>query len=374
MPIDLVQQLAEKGHVFVPANDTRTWLEAHGSVADWDALRDSWNGMPLDEYMADGGRYRRRRHAVYTVWRTGDARRETPQPHYQSRDHNRLNGDVARHFEPIPESLDAGPSLGAVLRACADTFGTATPTVTRWNVEVHQFRIEAAAGQAGQPTPEGVHRDGVDWVLVLLLRRDNIASGTTTIHAPEGALLGSFTLTDVGRRGVARRFSRLSRSDRGDSGRRRPRRVPRRARGHLPRDGTSRPIVCCLRAARGAEVRASPLEKSASTAISREQRASPVTLAKVPRMKPVSPFVRFLVVSLVPCGVLAASLAALCGPLACGSTDRGTFDEDAASSGGASGNVIGTGSSGTISSGGLVGPARSDRLQRRGEARVRPLG
>jgi hypothetical protein len=32
-------------------------------------------------------------------------------------------------------------------------------------------------------------------VLVLLVDRVNIESGTTTVHAPDGKLLGSFTLT-----------------------------------------------------------------------------------------------------------------------------------------------------------------------------------
>jgi hypothetical protein len=40
-----------------------------------------------------------------------------------------------------------------------------------------------------------MHRDGVDYVLVLLVGRQNIASGTTTIHDLERRLLGSFTLT-----------------------------------------------------------------------------------------------------------------------------------------------------------------------------------
>lgn len=40
-----------------------------------------------------------------------------------------------------------------------------------------------------------MHRDGVDYVLVLLVDRENIESGTTTIHTPDGSLLGSFTLT-----------------------------------------------------------------------------------------------------------------------------------------------------------------------------------
>ncbi len=41
-----------------------------------------------------------------------------------------------------------------------------------------------------------MHRDGVDYVLVLLVDRRNIASGTTTIHDLDKRALGSFTLTD----------------------------------------------------------------------------------------------------------------------------------------------------------------------------------
>ena len=41
-----------------------------------------------------------------------------------------------------------------------------------------------------------MHRDGVDYVLVLLIDRRNIGSGETTIHAPDGRTLGAFTLTE----------------------------------------------------------------------------------------------------------------------------------------------------------------------------------
>ena len=46
----------------------------------------------------------------------------------------------------------------------------------------------------GRLTPEGVHRDGVDYALVLLINRTNIKSGTTTVHDLDGHALGSFTL------------------------------------------------------------------------------------------------------------------------------------------------------------------------------------
>ena len=64
-----------------------------------------------------------------------------------------------------------------------------------WHVEMHQFRIEARSAETGRPTPEGMHKDGVDYVLVLLINRRNIASGVTTIHGDGGRMLGQFTLT-----------------------------------------------------------------------------------------------------------------------------------------------------------------------------------
>jgi hypothetical protein len=188
-------QLAREGHAFVSGGALRVALLRFGALADWDAFAASWDGMPLDAYMADGGRYRRRRHAVYAVRADGSIERQPHQPHFQSRDYNALNGGVERWFDRIEDATGASDSLRTILRFCGAVFGALAPQVVRWHVETHQFRIEARADMQGLPTPEGMHRDGVDYVLVLLIRRHNIASGTTTIHAPDGRSLGSFTLT-----------------------------------------------------------------------------------------------------------------------------------------------------------------------------------
>lgn len=181
--------------MFVPGADMRPWLEAAASLNDWDRFCASWEDMPEDSFMADGGHYRRRRHAVYQLSRDGDAQRQAHQPHYQSRDYNPLNGGVQRWFEPIDAAVGGGPSLTTILKFCAQCFGQLAPGVAAWRCEVHQFRIEPGPGGAGQPTPEGMHHDGVDYVLVLLIQRRNIVSGTTSIRTPDGRDLGSFTLT-----------------------------------------------------------------------------------------------------------------------------------------------------------------------------------
>jgi hypothetical protein len=187
-------ELRRVGFAFVAATTMRAELEHAGTLDDWSDFAASWNDLAIDTYMADQGRYRRRRHGVYAASAEG-IRREADRPHYQALAYNPLHGGIARHFEPIAAQWDRGRSLPTVLRYCHDLFGALAPHVVAWNVEVHQFRIEARAGEHGLPTPEGVHRDGVDYVLVLLVQRTNIASGTTTIHRPDGELLGRFTLT-----------------------------------------------------------------------------------------------------------------------------------------------------------------------------------
>ena len=186
----LHDQLRQDGFAFVAAGPMQALLDAH-ALPDWAAFTASWNDLAPDAYLASTGRHRRRRHAVFSADADG-VRREAHQPHYQSKTYNTLQGDIERWFEPVTAD---GPSLRRIIEFCHGCFGALAPGVARWHVEVHQFRIEARADEAGEPTPEGVHRDGVDYVLVLLIDRTNIESGTTTIHGADGRLLGSFTLT-----------------------------------------------------------------------------------------------------------------------------------------------------------------------------------
>lgn len=184
-----------EGFAFVEGDAMRPLIAQHGVLSDWETFADSWNTLELDRYMADGGRYRRRRHALFTVEATGAIERQPHQAHYQSITYNPLHGGIARWFAPMTAASGESPSLRAVLSTCHALFGRLAPATPRWHVEVHQFRIEARTGESGRPTPEGLHRDGVDYVLVLLVDRRNIASGTTSVHALDGEALGQFTLT-----------------------------------------------------------------------------------------------------------------------------------------------------------------------------------
>lgn len=189
--IDLwTRSLRQQGFAFAHADEMGALLE--GRLGDWAAFADSWNDLGPDPYLAATGRQRRRRHAVFIAGED-QFERQPHQPHYQSLAYNHLQGDIARWFEPVHEAIADHAATRALLLTGLGFFHALAGS-RRAFVEMHQFRIEASADHAGEPTPEGVHRDGVDFVLVCLVNRVNIASGTTTIHAADGSIQGEFTL------------------------------------------------------------------------------------------------------------------------------------------------------------------------------------
>jgi hypothetical protein len=190
----LRDEIRTAGFSFADAQSMRSALETFGTLTDWPTFAASWDDLGPDTYMADGGRYRKRRHAVYRA-EANTILRQPAQPHYQSRDYNPLNGGIERWFEPVRDDIGDGASMRTILRFCQALFESVDASHPAWHIEIHQFRIEAKLAEAGRPTPEGMHRDGVDYVLVLLVNRRNIASGVTSVHDLTGRELGSFTLT-----------------------------------------------------------------------------------------------------------------------------------------------------------------------------------
>lgn len=185
---DPIHDLTRRGYARIAGGDMLDRLRL--TPLQWASFADSWNDLGPDRYMADGGRYRRRRHAAFAL-KDGRFFRQPHQPHYQSRDYNPLNGDVQRWFDPVLPVVADSAAMQAILAFCAAGFALSRG---HHHVEVHQFRIEASPDETGRPTPEGMHRDGVDHVFVMLIERRNVAQGVTRIGAPDGSPLGQFTL------------------------------------------------------------------------------------------------------------------------------------------------------------------------------------
>ncbi len=192
----LMADLRRDGYARLTPAVTRTLLQARGGLGDWPAFAAAWDDLGTDTYLAATGRRRRRRHGAFVIARGQPPQVLPPQPHYQRLQYNPLQGGVARWFAPLQPDFAASLTLTAALTWLRDVAEYLQPYVRTWHCEVHPFRIEASGAQAGEPTPEGMHRDGVDWVLVLLVQRHNIAEGVTRIADPAGRDLGHFTLAE----------------------------------------------------------------------------------------------------------------------------------------------------------------------------------
>ncbi len=162
-------------------------------LAALEALSPSWDDLPPDAYLLDGGKYRRRRHACFVV--DGDTVALAPhRAHWQPVEYNALHGGLERWFAPVEPVVLAHPAWVQMLRAlaqqCSEVKG-----LQPWYAEVHQFRIDTTDG-IGRPTPEGAHRDGVDFVAVTLVNRVGVKGGETRVFDAAGPRGIRFTMEE----------------------------------------------------------------------------------------------------------------------------------------------------------------------------------
>ncbi len=193
---------------YTAAADSVKQLEVHGfavlspaavgeligaDIGQLDALLPGWEDLPPDDYLKDGGRYRRRRHACFV--QQGDLLAAAPRrAHWQPVEYNALHGGMQRWFNPVAETVTGAPSWQALLRGVGGLC-SALKGDRPWFIEAHQFRIDTSDG-IGRPTPEGAHRDGVDVVAVLLAARHGVKGGETRVFDAAGPNGQRFTMTE----------------------------------------------------------------------------------------------------------------------------------------------------------------------------------
>jgi len=183
---DARHELSHHGHALVDAG----FLSRVAGTDTLESLRGAWDGLPLDPHLRDGGRYRSRRHASFI---DADTLADVPhRPHWQPRTYNALHGGLVRWFEPIEAPVAGSLPFRALVHGLGRLFAKVRPA-DRWFVEAHQFRIDTAGG-IGRPTPEGAHRDGVDFVAVILVARTDVTGGETRVFESNGPGATRFTM------------------------------------------------------------------------------------------------------------------------------------------------------------------------------------
>lgn len=189
----LIPTMQRQGFSVLSAKD---WLQLGVSAALLSDLTPAWDRLCRDEYLKDGGRYRLRRHSCFIV-SEGELSQTEHRAHFQPIEYNALHGGMHRWFESMEPSVAAHPAWQNLLKRTAQMCSEVAPVAEEdvWYIEAHQFRIDTSDG-IGRPTPEGAHRDGVDFVMVFLLDRVGIKGGETRVFEADGPNGQRFTLTE----------------------------------------------------------------------------------------------------------------------------------------------------------------------------------
>ena len=189
-PSHLADAIKKEGFGVLSPTGLASFLEYPQSALD--QITADWNDLPPDNFLKDGGRYRRRRHSCF-IANKSSLEQVPHRAHYQPLQYNALHGGMLRLFEPVSDHTLSQPVWSKLLltlaRECSKIKGEQP-----WYIEAHQFRIDTSNG-IGRPTPEGAHRDGVDFVAILLVARENISGGESRIFEYNGRHGQRFTLS-----------------------------------------------------------------------------------------------------------------------------------------------------------------------------------
>ena len=185
------ERLRSRGFAVIDPAGTAALVDT--PLSSLDTLTASWDDLVPDGYLKDGGAYRRRRHASFVL--DGSSLVQVPhRAHWQPVEYNALHGGMRRWFEPVDPAVVASTAWQGLIKGLGASCTRVRPA-PRWFIEAHQFRIDTANG-IGRPTPEGAHRDGVDFVAVLLIARRGVKGGETRVFEADGPGGQRFTLTE----------------------------------------------------------------------------------------------------------------------------------------------------------------------------------
>jgi hypothetical protein len=141
-----------------------------------DKLRNHFTDLPVDIYLP--GNYRYRRFSCLEVLHSKIIKLHN-KPLLQEKTDNVLFGGVTRCYQDLNSSFLELEEFKYLVFKFIDycNFG-----ISNIKLEVHQIRIVCSDIKSGQPCPEGIHKDGHDFVGIFCVNRKNIQGGETQLH------------------------------------------------------------------------------------------------------------------------------------------------------------------------------------------------
>ena len=190
------RQIARDGFARVAASSL---VGSDGLAGQWQEFRLLWDDLSPDEFLPEGQRSRLRRYGRMRAepGPAGVSLAALPAaPFQQSADLMPLYGGQARAFAPIDAEVLASTTLRTIVSGDAILAGAVTGK-SRFLVGIHMIRVRADVGDCSMVTPEGIHRDGHNFIGMHLISRDACAGGDSVIHHP-GNRVTRLCLTEPG--------------------------------------------------------------------------------------------------------------------------------------------------------------------------------
>jgi len=164
--------------------------------SEWQDFIHTWNDLPTDRYMKDGGTYRERRFSRFHLdIQSNKLRQKEHAPYSQPEYLNPLNGGILRHFDPIKSSTVSIGIFRDFLVNMGNFLGKADNKI-EWDINVYQNRTRASSDTKGKPVPEGMHRDGVSFSVLLGIGRENVNGAVSTIFDDDKEPLHTCTIVE----------------------------------------------------------------------------------------------------------------------------------------------------------------------------------
>lgn len=166
----------------------------------WHDLQQDYEDLPPDNHLPQNGKYRFRRYDRFYFFPVTGALHLLPhEDYFQDTDINAVTGGIVRRFAPLKPQTVHNPFLHALIRFDFEQFPLADEAMRfhPWQVDVHEMLVVAQPGQVGLPTPEGVHRDGAEFVTVHIAVLENADGATVTVYDDDKKPLQSFQLQHV---------------------------------------------------------------------------------------------------------------------------------------------------------------------------------
>jgi len=194
---NLRAELTAKKYSFVAGNE---FVIAPELQADFKSFQQDWEDMPADKYLKDKAIYRSRRLHYFYFHPTKEEVLPLPlRPFFQPEEDNSYTGGIHRKYEPFLERTFQNRFLHELIKfgfwQCPAASDESLINQS-WEADVHLIRIVSSAGQIGEPTPEGIHRDGGDCGFVFLMNRQNVTGAVSTVYDNDRKPLERHTLTN----------------------------------------------------------------------------------------------------------------------------------------------------------------------------------